>query len=35
MIQIDNEIYTYSPMGWILCGIVQMGIDGEYIDWFE
>ena len=36
MIRIENKIYQYDETGeWLLCGEVVMGIDGEYIEWFE
>lgn len=36
MIQINNKVYQWDTMlcEWILCGIVEICLDGEYIEWF-
>lgn len=34
MIRIGNYIYNEGIGGWIVCGKVKMGIDGEYIEWY-
>jgi len=35
MIQVGNNIYHLSPMGWILCGKVKIGSDGPFVEWYE
>ena len=34
MIRQGNYIYKWCETGdWLLCGIIQSGIDGKFINW--
>jgi hypothetical protein len=36
MVIIDNYVYSFCETGgFILCGKISYGIDGEFIEWFD
>lgn len=36
MIRVNDKMFLICETGdWLFCGIVHMGVDGEYVEWLD